>query len=266
MCIIGSHLDHVWKGNYKAISRSLKIPLKETVAAIQVIKRFNPCPGQEFDEKEVQYVEPDLYVYEFEGRFEILPNDDGLPKLRFSDFARNAALGITSVDAETKEYLDKKMQSAKWLISSIRERQNTIYRVMESILKFQREFFEKGILYLRPMVLRDVALDIEKHESTVSRVTTNKYVYTPQGTYELKFFFNSAINRAGDDAIASVSVKEKIRQIISSENSARPLSDLKIAELLEAEGINIARRTVAKYREMMNILPSSKRKQFQGGI
>ena len=154
------------------------------------------------------------------------------------------------------------MRSAAHLIRSIHQRQKTIYQTMESILKFQREFFEKGIEYLRPMVLRDVALDIEKHESTISRVTTNKYAYTPQGIFELKYFFNSAINRFYGEAIASASVQQKIKKIIDGENSKAPYSDLKIAHMLESDNIHIARRTIAKYREMMKILPSSKRKQI----
>jgi RNA polymerase sigma-54 factor len=154
------------------------------------------------------------------------------------------------------------MRSATWLIRSIHQRQKTIYKVMESILKFQSEFFEKGIAYLKPMVLRDVAQDIAMHESTISRVTTNKYAYTPQGIFELKYFFNSSINRVHGEAIASASVQDKIRQIIESENPKKPYSDSKIAEILKQTNIDIARRTVAKYREMLGLLSSNKRKQF----
>ena len=147
---------------------------------------------------------------------------------------------------DTRDYLQDKFRSAAWLIRSIHQRQKTIYRVMESIVKFQREFFDRGIAYLKPMVLRDVALDIGMHESTISRVTTNKYAYTPQGIFELKYFFNSSINRVHGEAIASASVQEKIKQLIESENPKRPHSDSKIAELLNEANINIARRTVAK--------------------
>jgi RNA polymerase sigma-54 factor len=154
------------------------------------------------------------------------------------------------------------MRSAAWLIKSIHQRQKTIYRAMESILRFQRPFFEKGIAHLKPMVLRDVAQDIGMHESTISRVTTNKYAYTPQGIFELKYFFNSSIRRSGGDAIASASVQEKIRLIIQGENPKKPYSDDKIAQLLKQDNIHIARRTVAKYREMMKVLPSNKRKQI----
>jgi RNA polymerase sigma-54 factor len=167
-----------------------------------------------------------------------------------------------SLAGSAREYMQEKMRAAAWLIKSIQQRQKTIYRVMESILKFQREFFEKGIAHLRPMILKDVAEDIEMHESTISRVTTNKYVYTPQGIFELKYFFNSSINRVRGDAVASASVQERIRQIIDGEDPKKPYSDEKISRILEASNIDIARRTVAKYREMMKILPSNKRKQF----
>lgn len=158
--------------------------------------------------------------------------------------------------------MQDKIRSASWLIKSIQQRQKTIYKVMESILKFQREFFENGIAHLRPMVLRDVAEDIDMHESTISRVTTNKYAYTPQGLFELKYFFNSSINRIDGDSIASASVQEKIRQIILNEDASKPYSDEKITKLLKDSNIDIARRTVAKYREMMELLSSNKRKQF----
>jgi RNA polymerase sigma-54 factor len=154
------------------------------------------------------------------------------------------------------------VRSAAWLIKSIHQRQKTIYRVMESILRFQREFFENGIAHLKPMVLRDVAQDIGMHESTISRVTTNKYAYTPQGILELKYFFNSSIKRDAGGAIASASVMDKIRQLIAAEDPKRPHSDDKIAQILKRENIQIARRTVAKYREMMRVLPSNRRKEI----
>ena len=153
------------------------------------------------------------------------------------------------------------MRSAAWLIRSIQQRQRTIIRVTESIVKFQREFFDRGIGHLKPLILRDVADDISMHESTVSRVTTNKYVHTPQGIFELKFFFNSGIHRYDGDAIASESVKDKIRDLVGKEDDRHPHSDQRIVELLRADGIDIARRTVAKYREQLGILSSSKRRQ-----
>jgi RNA polymerase sigma-54 factor len=189
-------------------------------------------------------------------------NDDGLPKLRVNNFYKNAINNNNLIPENAKTYVQDKMRAATWLIRSIHQRQKTIYKVTESILKFQRDFFEKGISYLKPMVLRDVADDIEMHESTISRVTTNKYAHTPRGIFELKYFFNSSIRRVYGGTVASASVQNKIRQIIASEDPKKPYSDDKISKLLKNEDINIARRTVSKYREIMKVLPSSKRKQF----
>ena len=177
-------------------------------------------------------------------------------------YYRNVIRRGEKISDEAKDYMKDKMHSATWLIRSIHQRQRTIYKVMESILSFQHDFFEKGIAYLKPMVLRDVAQNIGMHESTISRVTTNKYAHTPQGILELKYFFNSSINRVHGGAIASTSVQGKIRTVIENENSQKPLSDDKIAKLLKNDNIDIARRTVAKYREAMGILSSSQRRQF----
>ncbi|HIJ57328.1 MAG TPA: RNA polymerase sigma-54 factor, partial [Deltaproteobacteria bacterium] len=228
----------------------------------KIIQGLEPKPARQFTNEEPQYITPDIYVYKFEDEFVIMLNDDGMPKLRVNALYKRAINGEGEVSDSTKEYIQEKLRSATWLIRSIHQRQKTIFRVMESIVRFQREFFEKGIAYLKPMVLRDVAQDISMHESTISRVTTNKYAYTPQGIFELKYFFNSSISRIHGEAIASASVQDKIRQIIVSENPKKPYSDSKISELLEEANIDIARRTVAKYREMMKVLPSSKRKQF----
>jgi RNA polymerase sigma-54 factor len=165
-------------------------------------------------------------------------------------------------DETGKKYIREKVQSATWLIKSIQQRQKTIYRVAESIVRQQKDFFNGGMNYLKPLVLRNIADDVEMHESTISRVVTNKYMETPRGIYELKYFFSSGINKIGGDAIASKSVKEDIRRIISKEDSRKPLSDSDVVEILDKEKISIARRTVAKYREMMGILPSSRRKKF----
>jgi RNA polymerase sigma-54 factor len=192
----------------------------------------------------------------------VVLNDEGLPNLRINSFYRNALAGGSGVDAKAGEYIQEKMRGAVWLIKSIHQRQRTIYRVTKSIVKFQREFFDKGIAYLKPLVLRDVAEDIEMHESTISRVTTNKYVQTPQGLFELKFFFNSGINTTEGDSLASESVKSKIKEIIAGENTKKPYSDQKIVEILRQHGIDIARRTVTKYREMLGIGSSTERKRF----
>ena len=260
--IITNHLSHLEKKNYKAICKALKKSMDEVVSAINVIKSLEPKPGRQFSDETPQYINPDIYVYKLEDEFVIMLNDDGMPKLRVNSFYKSSISRGKNISGEAEDYIQGKMRSAAWLIKSIHQRQKTIYRVMESILGFQREFFDKGIAYLKPMVLRDVAQDIQMHESTISRVTTNKYAFTPQGIFELKYFFNSSIKRSQGGSIASASVQEKIRQIIAGENPKKPYSDDKIAQILKEDQINIARRTVAKYREMLKVLPSNKRKQI----
>jgi len=255
--MIKDHLGNLEKKNYQAISRDLKAPLEEIYEAAKVIMEFDPRPGRQYASDEPHYITPDVYVHKVGDKFFVVPNDDGLPKLKISNFYR-AAMGDSK---GAKEYIQDKLRSAQWLIRSIQQRQRTIIKVTESIIKFQREFFDKGIAHLKPLILRDVAEDIGMHESTISRVTTNKYVHTPQGIFELKFFFNSGISRTNGDDLASQAVKSKIKKIIGDEDPKRPLSDQKIVEMLKQANIDIARRTVAKYREQLGILSSSKRKQ-----
>ncbi len=264
--IIQNHLKHLENKNYKAISRALGVGLGEVLSAVEIITRMEPKPGRQFSDEEPQYISPDVFVYKVGDEFVIVLNEDGMPKLRISSFYKEALSNRGGDFAgHTREYIKNKLRSAVWLIRSIHQRQRTIYKVVESIVRFQGDFLEKGLAYLKPMVLRDVAGDIGMHESTVSRVTTNKYVHTPQGIFELKFFFNSSISRFDGDAIASASVKERIRQIIESEDPARPHSDKKMVDILKSSNINIARRTVAKYREMLGVLSSNKRKRIRRG-
>jgi RNA polymerase sigma-54 factor len=260
--IITNHLPNLEKRNYKIICKTLKKSLDEVVSAVNVITSLEPKPGREFSDETPQYINPDIYVYKLENDFVILLNDDGMPKLRVNSFYKNSITRGKKISGDAEDYIQDKMRSAAWLIKSIHQRQKTIYRVMESILSYQREFFEQGIAYLKPMVLRDVAQDIGMHESTISRVTTNKYAFTPQGIFELKYFFNSSIRRSHGGSIASASVQDKIRLIILGEDPKKPYSDDKIAQLLKIDEIHIARRTVAKYREMLKVLPSNKRKQI----
>ncbi len=255
--IIKSHLGNLEKKNYAAIARDLKQPLEEIYEAAKVIMEFDPRPGRQYSSDDPHYVTPDVYIHKVGDKYFVVPNDDGLPKLKISGFYKNAMGNSTA----SKDYVQDKLRSAQWLIRSIQQRQRTIIKVAESILKFQREFFDKGISHLKPLILRDVAEDIGMHESTVSRVTTSKYVHTPQGIFELKFFFNSGISRTNGDDLASQAVKSKIKELVDGEDVKRPHSDQKIVELLKKSGIDIARRTVAKYREQLGILSSSKRKQ-----
>jgi len=259
--IVEDHLDLLQRRDFRGLSRALGVGVDEAAAATRLIGRLEPRPGRAFGGEDPVYITPDIYVYKVGDDFHILLNEDGLPKLKINSLYRDVLSHGKDVAKDTKEYVHDKVRSALWLIKSIHQRQRTIYKVMQSIIKHQREFFEQGIHFLKPLNLRDVADDIEMHESTVSRVTTNKYVHTPQGIFELKYFFNSSIGRFEGDAIASESVKEKIRKIIANEDPRRPLSDQRIAEMLKSANIDIARRTVTKYRESMNILSSTKRRE-----
>jgi RNA polymerase sigma-54 factor len=262
--IIQDHMKDLELKNYNHIARKLKVPLPEVLHAVQLIGQMDPKPGRIYSEEKVQPIVPDVYVFKSGDDYKIVLNDDGLPRLRISNFYREIMVGHSGkTNEETgKKYIREKVQSATWLIKSIQQRQKTIYKVAESIVRQQKDFFDKGMICLKPLVLRDIADDVEMHESTISRVVTNKYMQTPRGIYELKYFFSSGINKVGGDTIASKSVKEDIRKIISEENAKKPLSDSDIVELLDKAGITIARRTVAKYREMIGILPSSRRKKF----
>ena len=258
--ILLEHMDRLENKKYDQIAKSLSISLEEVKSAISVITSLEPKPGRSFHDEETIYISPDIYVFKVGDDYEIDLNEDGLPKLRISQYYRQILSRRDSLSEKDRQYIQEKLKSAAWLIKSIHQRQRTIYRVTESIVRFQRAFFDRGTAHLKPLVLRDVAEDIQMHESTISRVTTNKYVHTPQGVFELKYFFNSAINSLDGESIASESVKEHIRNIIKSENKAKPYSDQEVADLLRNLNINIARRTVAKYRETMGILPSRKRK------
>ena len=262
--IIRDHLKDLEMKNYPQIARKLKVEIDEVVQAVMVISNMDPKPGSAFQEEKVQTVIPDVYVYKSGDDYKIVLNDDGMPRLRISNFYREIMAGVDGGrDVDTgKRYIKERVQSATWLIKSIQQRQKTIYKVAESIVNHQRNFFEKGINYLKPLVLRDIAMDVEMHESTISRVVTNKYMQTPAGLFELKYFFSSGLSKGNGENIASKSVKEEIRKLIAEENPRKPLSDNEIVMMLKASGIKIARRTVAKYREMINILPSSRRKKF----
>ena len=258
--IIQNHLNYLENKNFRAIAKALKADMGEVEAAVNIILGLEPKPGRKFSDEEPQYITPDIYVYKVENDFVIILNDDGMPKLRVNSYYKKN-MGGGKIPNDARDYIQEKMRSAAWLIKSIHQRQKTIYKVMESILKFQREFFEKGISLLKPMVLRDIAQDIEMHESTISRVTTNKYALTPQGIFELKYFFNSSINRITGESLASASVQDMIKKLIKNENPQKPYSDDKIADILLNSNVNIARRTVAKYRDVLKILSSNKRKQ-----
>lgn len=259
--IIEDHLHYLETKNYQALVKVLKRTPEDVKQAIDIILHLDPRPGSAYNEETVQYISPDVYVLKIDGEFVILLNEDGMPKLKVSSYYKEALSQDAIVPAEAKDYIQGKLRSAAWLIKSIHQRQRTLYKVAQSIIKLQQEFFEQGVGHLRPMVLRDVADDVGMHESTISRVTSNKYLHTPHGIFELKYFFNSSISSVLGEAVASESVKDRIRQIVREEDTSKPYSDKEIVSILNRENIDIARRTVAKYREMLGILPSSKRKK-----
>jgi RNA polymerase sigma-54 factor len=258
--ILLNHLNDLETRNYKVISRSLNVDISQIHVAAKIIAGFDPRPGRIYGSDDIHYISPDIFVSKLGDDYVVMLNEEGLPNLKVSP-AYNDARSNGSVDSKAEEYIGERMRSALWLIKSIQQRQRTIYRVAKSIVRFQKEFLDNGIEYLKPLVLRDVADDIGMHESTISRVTTNKYMQTPQGLYELKYFFNSGLSTSGGDFVASESVKNRIKEIIEKEDPRKPLSDQKIAEMLMDETVNIARRTVTKYREILRIGSSSDRKR-----
>ncbi len=259
--IVRDHIHLLETKNYKAIVRTTGQSQEDILAAIKIITGLDPYPGRYYSDEEPQYIIPDVYVHKIGGEYVILLNDEGLPRLKVNSYYKNILKNNASGTNSIKDYVNEKLRSAAWLIKSIQQRQRTIYRVVESLIKFHTDFFEHGVSHLKPLVLRDVADDIGMHESTISRVTNNKYVHTPQGTFELKYFFNTAIEQKGGDALSSESIKNRIRQIIQAENHDKPFSDNAIAGKFQNEGIKLARRTVAKYREQLGILPSKLRKK-----
>ena len=256
--VIRDHIGNLEKRNYAAIAKALECPVEEVYDVAQVIAELDPRPARQYQTEAPRYITADVYVHKVGDEYFVSANDDGMPKLKISGFYRSAMAD----SPKAKEYIQDKMRSAQWLIRSIDQRRKTIVRVTECIVEKQGEFFDKGIEHLKPMILRDVADAVGMHESTISRVTSNKYVHTPRGIFELKYFFNSAIRRDNQNDIASESVKQAIKKIVSGEDNQSPLSDQRIVEILAQDDIQIARRTVAKYREMLGILSSSKRKKY----
>jgi RNA polymerase sigma-54 factor len=257
----------------RKIARRRKAELEQVIEAYKLIMALEPKPGRPFERERAQTIIPDVYVYKVHaegeegkdrvGQYRVVLNESGMPRLRISEYYRELAGANPSPTSLTHEYIQEKIKAGNWLMKSIEQRQKTILRVTRSILKHQYDFFEKGIHYLKPLVLKDVAEDIEVHESTVSRITTNKYVHSPQGIFELKFFFTSGIDQGQGEVISSKKIKDMILRIISGEDPREPLTDIQIAERLSKESkIRVARRTVAKYREALNLLPSNKRKKM----
>jgi RNA polymerase sigma-54 factor len=254
--IIRDHLSALEGRRFERLAKDLGVTVEEVNQAIKIITSLDPKPGRNFDEGEIHYVEPDVYVHKLGEEYVVTLNEDGLPRLKISASYRR----LLAQEGEAKDYVQEKLRAATWLIKSIHQRQRTLLLVAQSIVKFQGDFLTHGVLQMRPLVLRDVAEDVGLHESTVSRAIANKYVATPRGIYALKKFFTTGLKGPQGQDVAAESVKERIRELINKEDQARPLSDEEIAQQLSSDNVTIARRTVAKYRESMNILPSAKRK------
>ncbi len=270
--IVDKHMKEAEKHNFTAIAKATKSTMEDIGEAMKILEQLEPRPARNFiaqgTNPDSQYITPDVYVMKLGEEWVVSLNEDGMPKLKMSRFyvdkmreaQQQKAAGHKLAADPSRSYIKEKMRTATWLIKSIHQRQRTIFRVCESILKYQRDWFDSAGP-LKPLILKTVADDIEMHESTVSRVTTRKYMHTPRGVYELKYFFNSSINTGDGDNIASEAVKDEIKRIVQAENPKKPLSDATIVKLLHDKNIDIARRTVAKYREVLGILPSSRRKQ-----
>jgi len=258
--IIDSHLEELQTKNFDKIAQELDASVEDVAQAAQIIINMEPRPARDYSDEPLLYVVPDVYVVKIEGEYMVVLNEEDIPLLNLNK-QYQTMMKSNETGRMAKEYLTDCYKSAQWLMKSIQQRQNTLCKVTESIVKFQRNFLDHGITELKPLVLRDVADDVGMHESTISRVTSNKYVHTPQGTFELKFFFNSGISKSDGSFVASQSVKNEIENIIKAEDAKHPLSDQAIAKNLKVKGVKIARRTVAKYRDILGILPSNRRKK-----
>ena len=258
--IVTEHLRALQNHQIPEISRKLGMSIEELKEHVEVIRHLDPKPGLRFNPTPSQYVTPDVFVEKIDDEYIVFLNEDGLPQMRISPTYRRLLDKDGNHGEETRAYVRDKFNAARWLIKSVQQRQNTIYKVARSIVNFQREFLDQGIEHLRPLVLRDVANDIGMHESTVSRVVTNKYMHTPQGVFEMKYFFHSGISSSYGESVSSVTIKQRIKKIIESEDAKKPLSDSKIVSILQREGLVLARRTIAKYREELKIPTSNQRK------
>ncbi len=255
--IVQDHFDELSRRRYPDIARALKLPLDRVMESVEEIMSLEPKPGRRFGGGDSRYIVPDVVVHKMGSEYVVVLNEDGIPRLRVNSLYRSL---LRNNGDEARAYVEQKLRSAVWLIKSVDQRQRTLRKVTQSIVKFQRDFLDKGLPYLRPLSLRDVGEDIGMHESTISRVTTNKYVETPQGLFELKFFFHSGIASGDGEMVSSVSVKKMIQDLLANEDPAKPLSDQEVAQILKGRGLTIARRTVAKYREELGILPSHQRR------
>lgn len=260
--LVDSYLEDISKNRLVKISNELNVDIQEVQKAVEFISKLSPNPGSGFYEKNIsdlKYITADAYVLNIDGKIEVIVEDSVSSRLNISSFYKDILLN--SKDEDAKEYLQNRLDKALWVIKSIEQRRQTIKKVVNSIIKHQKEFFIKGKDNINPLTLKEVAEDIQMHESTVSRVTSNKYIETDRGLYELRYFFNSKIEGLDED-ISSLDIKSKISKIIKEEDKKKPFSDQKITDILKADGVKISRRTIAKYREELEIPSSTMRKKF----
>ena len=261
--IIQGHLTDLEKRRYQNIAKALNVTVQEILEASHfIINELEPKPGRPFLPSDTNYMVPDVYIAKIEDHYAIQLNDEGLPRVRINPYYKKLLHRTEGIDKATKEYVEERLRSAQWLIKGMEQRNKTIYRVAESIVKFQQDFFDQGIAQLKPMVLKNVAEDIGMHESTISRVTTNKFMHTPQGIFPMKYFFTTGFPVGAGAEVSALTVKDVIQRMIKEEDVTSPLKDQQIVDTLKSQGIDIARRTVAKYREELRIPPTSVRKRI----
>lgn len=258
--LIAQSIDRLDEKTFPKLAKANGVEVEDVEAAVALIRTLDPEPGSRYAQQRVEVIEPDVTVSKRGDDFEVVLNDEGLPPLRVSGLYSNWASDRNNTPTEARRYLDERVRAAVWFLKSIEQRRQTILKVTHSIVSFQRDFLDHGVSHLRPLVLRDVAEDIGMHESTVSRVTTGKYMETPQGVYSFKYFFHSGLESLGGGNMSSVAVREQIRKLVGEEDRTKPLTDQQIVEKLRENGIVIARRTVTKYRKEMRIAAASKRK------
>lgn len=260
--IVTSYFNYFQNNNLKAIVKATGYTLAQVKEVLDKFKHFDPKPGRNFGDEYTSYIVPDVYVVKTEEGFEVFLNDDDVPELRLNRYYIDL-YADKKVSGDTRKYIKNKVRQAEWFIKSIQQRQRTLYLVAKSIVRFQSDFFEKGLRFLKPLILKDVAQDIGVHESTVSRITTNKYMNTPQGIYELKFFFPTSISKTEGEALSTNVVMDLISELVKKEDKRNPLTDDELASILkEKNNIKIARRTIAKYRDILNIRSSRERAEI----
>ena len=260
--IIYNHLNDLGRGRLNRIAQKVGAPVQKVQEICDLIRSLDPKPGLQFSGDEIKIYYPDIIVEKIDGEYVVIINDTNFPRLIVNNKYESMLKQADTQSEEARKYLEEKMGSAIWLIRSIEQRRMTLYKVSRCIVDLQTEFLDKGVKYLKPMTLRQVAELINVHESTVSRATTNKYIQTPQGLFELKYFFSTGVEASGDDKISSKSIKHMIQDIIAGEDPQHPISDEAIAQQLQAKGIRISRRTVAKYRQELNIPSTSARRRY----